>query len=197
MESELGLIMDGLPALVWTATPEGRIDFANRRWLKYTGPDPAEAGGLDRQDAICREDLPQSLERWRAILTSGEPGEVEAPLRRFDTRCRRFVIGCSPARDKAGRILKWSFVGTDIEDLRRSQKGPEEAGKAHEVNQPLSGIITNANTCLHMLATNPLNVEGARETARRTIRDGHRRRFFIFCSDRGQRRDKRRAAVPS
>ena len=45
---------------------------------------------------------------------------------------------------------------------------------AHEVNQPLSGIITNASTCLRMLASEPPNIEGARETARRTIRDGNR-----------------------
>jgi signal transduction histidine kinase len=48
------------------------------------------------------------------------------------------------------------------------------ASIAHEVNQPLSGIITNASTCLRMLNADPPNVEGARETARRTIRDGNR-----------------------
>jgi signal transduction histidine kinase len=48
------------------------------------------------------------------------------------------------------------------------------ASIAHEVNQPLSGIVTNASTCLRMLDANPPNLEGARETARRTIRDGNR-----------------------
>jgi C4-dicarboxylate-specific signal transduction histidine kinase len=48
------------------------------------------------------------------------------------------------------------------------------ASIAHEVNQPLSGIVTNASTCLRMLAADPPNVDGARETARRTIRDGNR-----------------------
>jgi C4-dicarboxylate-specific signal transduction histidine kinase len=48
------------------------------------------------------------------------------------------------------------------------------ASIAHEVNQPLAGIITNASTCLRMLAADPPNVDGARETARRTIRDGNR-----------------------
>ncbi len=48
------------------------------------------------------------------------------------------------------------------------------ASIAHEVNQPLSGIITNASTCLRMLDAEPPNIEGARETARRTIRDGNR-----------------------
>src|SRR5260370_25746144 len=48
------------------------------------------------------------------------------------------------------------------------------ASIAHEVNQPLSGIVTNAGTCLRMLTLDPPNVDGARETARRTIRDGNR-----------------------
>jgi len=52
--------------------------------------------------------------------------------------------------------------------------GALTASIAHEVNQPLAGIVTNASTCLRMLAADPPNVEGARETARRTIRDGER-----------------------
>src|SRR3954451_22605349 len=52
--------------------------------------------------------------------------------------------------------------------------GALTASIAHEVNQPLSGIITNASTCMRMLAADPPNVEGAIETARRTIRDGNR-----------------------
>src|SRR5688572_27263904 len=48
------------------------------------------------------------------------------------------------------------------------------ASIAHEVNQPLSGIMINASTCLQMLAADPPNVDGARETARRTIRDANR-----------------------
>src|SRR4030095_16385959 len=52
--------------------------------------------------------------------------------------------------------------------------GALTASIAHEVNQPLCGIITNASTCLRMLAADPPNVDGARETTQRTIRDGHR-----------------------
>ena len=57
---------------------------------------------------------------------------------------------------------------------RVTSLGALTASIAHEVNQPLSGIITNASTCLRMLAADPPNVDGARETARRTIRDGNR-----------------------
>ena len=57
---------------------------------------------------------------------------------------------------------------------RITSLGVLTASIAHEVNQPLSGIITNASTCLRMLANEPPNIEGARETAQRTIRDGKR-----------------------
>jgi PAS domain S-box-containing protein len=58
--------------------------------------------------------------------------------------------------------------------VRATSLGVLTASIAHELNQPLSGIITNANTCLRMLASDPPDVDGARETARRTIRDGNR-----------------------
>jgi PAS domain S-box-containing protein len=57
---------------------------------------------------------------------------------------------------------------------RLTSLGVLTASIAHEVNQPLAGIITNASTCLRMLAATPPNLVGARETAHRTIRDGHR-----------------------
>lgn len=57
---------------------------------------------------------------------------------------------------------------------RVTSLGALTASIAHEVNQPLSGIITNANTCLRMLAADPANIQGALETARRTLRDGKR-----------------------
>jgi len=94
-------------------------------------------------------------------------------------------------RDGSGRL---EYIGAvqDVTDRRQSEDalskarselahmarvttlGALTASIAHEVNQPLSGIITNASTCLRMLAANPPNVDGARETARRTIRDGNR-----------------------
>jgi C4-dicarboxylate-specific signal transduction histidine kinase len=63
---------------------------------------------------------------------------------------------------------------------RVTSLGVLTASIAHEVNQPLSGIITNAGTCLRMLAAEPPNVEGARETAKRTIRDGNRASELIM-----------------
>jgi PAS domain S-box-containing protein len=68
----------------------------------------------------------------------------------------------SRARSELSRVSRFTSLGVMTASI------------AHEVNQPLSGIVTNASTCLRMLTLDPPNVDGARETARRTIRDGNR-----------------------
>jgi C4-dicarboxylate-specific signal transduction histidine kinase len=98
------------------------------------------------------------------------------------------------ARGSPDRDDRLEYIGAvqDVTERRRSEEalgearaelahvarvtslGSLTASIAHEVNQPLSGIITNASTCLRMLAADPPNVEGARETAQRTLRDGNR-----------------------
>lgn len=82
------------------------------------------------------------------------------------------------AQDVTQRRLSEEALGEARAELahvtRVMSLGALTASIAHEVNQPLSGIITNAGTCLRMLDADPPNVDGARETARRTIRDGHR-----------------------
>ena len=128
MENELLRVVDALPGLVWTALPDGHIDFLNQRWCEYTGLSVEEAYGRGWQTAIHPEDLPELLERWRSILASGEPGKMEARLRRFDGEYRWFVFRARPLVDASRQIVKWCGMSTDIEDLRR----PEEADHARK-----------------------------------------------------------------
>src|SRR5467141_43262 len=93
-----------------------------------------------------------------------------------DENGRMEVIGA--VQDVTARRLSEQALGRASSELahvaRVATLGALTASIAHEVNQPLAGIITNASTCLRMLNTNPPDVDGARETARRTIRDGNR-----------------------
>ena len=98
-----------------------------------------------------------------AHATRDQDGQLEYIASVQDVTARRLA---EEARDKAQSEL--------ANVARVMSLGALTASIAHEVNQPLSGIITNASTCLRMLATDPPQVEGARETARRTIRDGNR-----------------------
>src|SRR5438445_8908723 len=95
--------------------------------------------------------------------TKNESGEVEHIGATQDVTQTRLAEG---ALDKARSEL--------AHVTRVMTLGALTASIAHEVNQPLSGIITNASTCLRMLDADPPNVDGARETAKRTIRDGNR-----------------------
>jgi C4-dicarboxylate-specific signal transduction histidine kinase len=93
-----------------------------------------------------------------------------------DSQNRQEYIGA--VQEVTQRRLSEEALAKAREELanvaRITSLGVLTASIAHEVNQPLSGIITNAGTCLRMLSSDPPNVEGARETARRTIRDGNR-----------------------
>lgn len=87
----------------------------------------------------------------------------------------QFTHLASIAIDRARSEEALSKVRSELAHLARvASLGAVTASIAHEVNQPLAGIITNASTCLRMLGADPPNVDGARETARRTIRDGNR-----------------------
>jgi PAS domain S-box-containing protein len=134
------------------------------------------------------------LEKMKIVDRAGEGGhdfEWQYRLRMPDHSIKYMHAVAHATRDRDGQ-LEYIAVVQDVTERRTSEdalaKARSELAKvarvtslgvltaaiAHEVNQPLSGIITNAGTCLRMLDANPPNLEGARETARRTIRDGNR-----------------------
>jgi len=188
----LSLAINTIPALAWSARPDGSVEFLSQRWLDYTGMSAAEARGWGWVKAFLPDDLDRLITYWRSVLANGEPGEIEVRVRQFDGNYRWFLIRVSPLRDESGAIVKWYGINTDIDDRKRAEVqltrargelahvaratslGVLAASIAHEVNQPLSGIVMNARTCLRMLDSDPPNIDGARETARRTIRDGNR-----------------------
>ena len=153
--------------------------------------DPATKVTVQRvRDVIHPDDLPA----FESVIARGMTGEnVTFAFRIVTTRATvKHVRGVAHVIEKAEGRPK--FVGA-LQDVTETVVGEEALNRArselahvarvttgsaltasiaHEVNQPLSGIITNAGTCLRMLAADPPNIDGARETAKRTIRDGNR-----------------------
>jgi PAS domain S-box-containing protein len=128
MESAFGRVIDLLPGLVWTALPDGRADFVNRRWCEYTGLSLEEACGDGWQAAVHPDDRLQLVQTWLTFTRSGEPGEFEARLRRSDGEYRAFLFRFCPITGASGAIVKWCGVNTDIDDRMRA----EEAARIHE-----------------------------------------------------------------
>ena len=137
------------------------------------------------------EDLPLLHDIIERARGDGTDFECEYRLQMPDASVKYLHMVARGTRDVDGRL---EYIGA-VQDVTARRLSEQALGKAqselarvaratalsaltasiaHEVNQPLSGIITNASTCLRMLAADPPDVEGARETARRTIRDGNR-----------------------
>ncbi|TPG07273.1 PAS domain S-box protein [Rhodanobacter glycinis] len=122
MENELSRVVDVLPGLVWTALPDGRVDFVNRAWCDYTGGSLAQAGGQGWMAAIHPDDLAELLDRWQAILASHQPQDIVARVRRCDGTWRWFLLRVRALTDEAGVILGWCGMLVDIEDHRQADR---------------------------------------------------------------------------
>ena len=187
-ESEFNLrqLTETIPEMLWSATPAGAIDYCNARMLDYTGFSVEEIMGDGWKRLLHPDDVGNATRIWLSCVTSGTPYRVEIRIFRAADRTYRWcVTSALPLLDWQGRILKWHGTVVDMHDWKRAQEelrntqaelaymtrvttmGALTASIAHEVNQPLAGIVTNANTCLRMLAADPPNIVGARETARR------------------------------
>jgi PAS domain S-box-containing protein len=181
--------VETMPALAFIARPDGYRTFVNRRWVEYTGMTVEQATGSGWEAAVHPDDLLKIIEMRRRLAARGEPVEYETRLRRgADGQYRWFQTRLAPLRDKRGKLVKWCGVANDIEDRKRAEQlqadlahtnrvsllGELAASIAHDVNQPLSGIVSNGSACLHFLGRDTPDVEEAREAARDIVRDGKR-----------------------
>lgn len=136
-ETRLRRVIDTIPTLAWCNLAEGPNEFLNRGWHEYTGLSPEESQGWGWQAAFHPEDLPPLMKRWGELLVSGEPGEIEARLRRHDGIYRWFLIRVAPFLDDAGKIVRWYGTSTDIED----RKWAEAASQALSSEMVLPRLV--------------------------------------------------------
>jgi PAS domain S-box-containing protein len=179
--------VETIPALVSRTTTEGRLDYVNRRVVDFFG---LELGQLGFQ-VIHPDDRYSRWRKWRHALKSGEPWDDTYRLRRADGEYRWFYDRSAPLLDRDGRVVCWYSVSFDIhdsremEDMLRSTRrkltaamqvatvAELSASIAHEINQPLASVVTNAHACQTWLSRDPPNLERAQATLERIIRDGH------------------------
>src|SRR5258707_2109666 len=143
-EDYLRLTIDTIPVLAWYTAPDGSTEFLNQRWLDYTGLAIEEARGWGWKVAIHPDDLPQLLDVWQGLLTSGKPGELEARLRRADGAYRWFLFRVEPLRDPQGTIVKWYGTNTDIDDRKRTEAllaGENQILEMVATGRPLAVIL--------------------------------------------------------
>ena len=117
-EARYRFMAEAIPVLIWTAEPDGRLDYVTDRVAAYFGL-PADQILRDGwKDVVHPDDLPGVAARWGHSLATGEPYKVEFRLRAADGTFRWHLARALPQVDDAGKIVKWFGTNTDIEDQK-------------------------------------------------------------------------------
>ena len=118
-EHQYRLMVESIPGLIHTTTPTGELEYFNQRLLDYFGRTLEELKNWGTNDIVHPDDLPRVNGEWRISLETGRIYEMENRLRRADGVYRWFHFHGHPARDHEGRIIRWVFLLTDIEDRKK------------------------------------------------------------------------------
>lgn len=110
-----------IPAYVFSALPDGTIDFASQRFLDYLGVSTEAALGWEWVPLVHPEDRDQAVETWRESLATGEPRENEHRYRQANGEYRWFLARNAALRDDKGDVVKWYGVLVDIENQKRTE----------------------------------------------------------------------------
>jgi PAS domain S-box-containing protein len=120
-EDRLRLAIDTIPGMVWSARPDGSVDFVNKPWMEYHGLSWDDLSRPGWVPPIHPDDIAESVDIWRAAVATGRPSEHELRGRRADGEYRWFLSRVVPLRDELGHIVKWYGTITDIEDRKRAE----------------------------------------------------------------------------
>src|SRR5262249_41964323 len=104
---EVQTALGTIPVLICTARSDDSAESVNKYWREYTGLTLDEAKDHGWLSAVYPEDLKRFAEKWRTLIASGEPGNVEVRLRRFNGDYRGFLVRAVPHRDGSGSITRW------------------------------------------------------------------------------------------
>ncbi|HSI49490.1 MAG TPA: PAS domain S-box protein [Ideonella sp.] len=191
-EQRLKLIIDTIPVMAWSSDAGGYVDFFSKNLLDFCGLRYEDVVGEGYSRMFHQDDVDSMLHRWERVRSIKRGEEIDARVRRADGEYRWFTFRQSPLLDANGDVVKWYGALIEIEDrkraedeLRQSQNelarvarmttlGELAVSIAHEVNQPLMAIVTDAGTCMRWLDEAQFDATRARQAAERVVREGHR-----------------------
>jgi PAS domain S-box-containing protein len=179
-EARFRQLAEALPQMVWTTNPEGRIDYVNAEWCRYTGLRAEQSKEAERVAKITHpEDQSRLHECWKNACATGTAYECEFRMKRAsDGAYRWFLTRAVPIKDEQGKVLRWLVTNTDIDDQKRTQELLKAANRrkdeflamlSHELRNPLAPI----RNALHIMQISPADdasLEEARNVLERQVR---------------------------
>ncbi len=143
-------LADSMPQMVWTASPDGYVDYYNERWYQFTGFSRSTFGDLSWEPLLHFDDLQRCRGEWYGAVRSGKSFKIDYRFwDRREKRWRWFIGRALPVRDAAGNILKWFGSCTDIDDQKRVEDDLRHANEnleqfafsaSHDLQEPLRSV---------------------------------------------------------
>jgi PAS domain S-box-containing protein len=176
-ERQFRELVENLPELAWTARADGFVDYYNHRWYEYTGTTYEQVQGWGWQSLHDPAMIDRVVAHWQRSIETGEPFEMEYPLRGADGKFRWFLTRVRPFHDAEGHIVRWFGSNTDIDDRRRNDDFRETflGILGHDLRNPLSTILVTAQ----VLKLRTQNHPELREYVERVSRSGTRMQRMI------------------
>lgn len=191
-ERHLRELTEAIPQQIWRASAAGQVEYLNSPLRRYLGAAAAEPPEGLFARILHPDDAPLFAAAWSRALDAGERFELEARVAGDDGGYRWFLLRASPQRSSDGSIAAWYGTHIDIEEQRRAQQrlvgAQEDLGRleknllmaemaasiAHELNQPLTAVVTHAYACREWLRGQPANLERASLTAEKIVQESTR-----------------------
>lgn len=191
-ERQLRLLTEAIPQQIWRADRTGSVEYCNHHLVDYIGRTAEELRGEAFFSILHPEDESLFRKGWKAAVDSQQRFEVEARMRGADGRYRWFLVRSIPQRAEDGQIARWYGICIDIEEQHRAQQdllqaqdeladlshtfsmAEMAASIAHELNQPMTAVVTQAYALREWLHSEPANVEKASITADKIVQESTR-----------------------
>jgi PAS domain S-box-containing protein len=149
-EEVLRALANTIPQLAWMAQADGAIVWFNERWFDYTGTTPDQVVGWGWQSTCEPSVLPAVTERWQKCVRSGDPFEMEYPIRGADGEYRWFLTRVNPVRDLHGRVARWFGTNTDVDEVKRAEQALRDESHVLELLNSTGSALASTRD-LHSL----------------------------------------------
>jgi PAS domain S-box-containing protein len=152
-EEVLRALANSIPQLAWMAQADGAIVWFNKRWYEYTGTTPDQVVGWGWQSTHDPEVLPQMLQRWHESIRTGNPFEMEYPIRGADGQYRWFLTRVNAVRDRLGHVVRWFGTNTDVDQVKRVEQALREESNVLELLNATGSALASQRDLRSLLQT--------------------------------------------